>query len=63
MTWIRIRMDPLSFSKLGPDPDPHSRKQLDPDPDPQKVNANSKLWTTHSITIITAGAEEPKGLG
>jgi hypothetical protein len=28
MTWIRIRMDPYSFSKLDPD----SLKKLDPDP-------------------------------
>jgi hypothetical protein len=38
MTWIRIRMDPFSYSKLVPDP--HSLKKLDPDP--HKVNADKK---------------------
>jgi hypothetical protein len=40
MTWIRIRFNQHSFSKL--DPDPHSLKKLDPDP--HKVNADLKHW-------------------
>jgi hypothetical protein len=32
MAWIRIRMEPHSFSKLDPHPDSLSVKKLSPDP-------------------------------
>jgi hypothetical protein len=38
MTRIRIRINPVSFSPL--DPDPQKLKKLDPDP--HKVNADPK---------------------
>jgi hypothetical protein len=38
MSWIRIRMDPYSFSKL--DPDPHSLDKQNPDP--HTINADPK---------------------
>jgi hypothetical protein len=46
--WIRIRVDPHSFSKL--DPEPHSLKKLDLDPDPHKVNAETKTAGTNNET-------------